>query len=93
MKKRDRTAEKEARAEAALERKTVNLPEGPLTVSELAEAIGEKPIAVIKFLMSDLGIMASMTQSLDPAACIAVTEGFGLVVGGSSDDEFEDEEE
>jgi translation initiation factor IF-2 len=76
-----------------LERKTVNLPEGPLTLSELSEIIDEKPVAIIKFLMSDLGVMASMTQSLDPATCIAVMEGFGLVVSGSDDDEFEDDEE
>lgn len=92
LKKRDRTAEKQAREDARLERKTVNLPEGAMTVSELAEIIDEKPVGIIKFLMSDLGIMASMTQTLDPATCIAVTEGFGYVVGGWDDDEFEDDE-
>ena len=65
---------------------------GPVTVSELAEIMDEKPVAVIKFLMTDLGVMAAMTQSLDPATCIAVAEGFGKIVGGSDDDEFEDEE-
>ena len=63
-----------------------------MTVSALADAIDEKPVGVIKFLMTDLGVMASMTQSLDPATCIAVAEGFGKIVGGSDDDEFEDEE-
>ena len=58
---------------------------GPLTVSELAEIIDEKPVGVIKFLMTDLGVMASMTQSLDPATCIAVVEGFGKIVGGAED--------
>ena len=62
-----------------------------MTVAELAEAIDEKPVGVIKFLMTDLGVMASMTQSLDPATCIAVAEGFGKIVGGSEDDEFDDE--
>ena len=62
-----------------------------MTVSDLAEAIDEKPVGVIKFLMTDLGVMASMTQSLDPATCIAVAEGFGKIVGGSEDDEFDDE--
>ena len=51
----------------------------------MAEIIDEKPIGVIKFLMSDLGVMASMTQSLDPATCVAVAEGFGMVVGGADD--------
>lgn len=63
---------------------------GPVTVSELAEIIDEKPVAIIKMLMTDLGVMASMTQSLDPATCIAVTEGFGKYVGGAED--FDDEE-
>jgi len=91
LKKRDRRAEKERKAEAAVERNTVDLPEGrSLTVSELAEIIDEKPIGVIKFLMTDLGVMASMTQSLDPATCVAVVEGFGKFVGGADDME-EDE--
>jgi hypothetical protein len=94
LKKRDRSSQKEARAERALERRTVQLPDHPITVSELADIIDEKPIGVIKFLMTDLGVMASMTQSLDPATCIAVAEGFGRTVGGEEDDEeFDDEEE
>lgn len=88
LRKRNRSAEKEARAEAALERKTVTLPAGPISVSELAEIIGEKPVALIKFLMTDLGVMASMTQTLDIATCLAVVDGFGLVLGG---DEYEED--
>jgi translation initiation factor IF-2 len=64
---------------------------GSLTVSELAELIDEKPVGVIKFLMTDLGVMASMTRSLDHATCVAVAEGFGMIVAGS-DDWDEDEE-
>mmetsp|Transcript_888 Transcript_888/g.1651 ORF Transcript_888/g.1651 Transcript_888/m.1651 type:complete len:844 (-) Transcript_888:45-2576(-) len=89
LRRRDRSAEKEAKAEAALERKTVLLPEGPISVSELADILDEKPVSVIKFLMTDLGVMASMTQSLDPATCIAVVEGFGRVIGG--DEEMDEE--
>mmetsp|Transcript_15157 Transcript_15157/g.43792 ORF Transcript_15157/g.43792 Transcript_15157/m.43792 type:complete len:824 (+) Transcript_15157:134-2605(+) len=93
LRKRDRTAEKEARAAAAEERRTVSLPDGPLTVAELADLIDEKPVSVIKLLMTDLGVMASMTQSLDPATCAAVVEGFGKIVGGADDedDEFDDD--
>ena len=72
-----------------------HLPEnsGPLTVQQLADSIDEKPVAVIKMLMTDLGVMASMTQNLDPATCIAVVEGFGKIVGGADDmdDELMDE--
>jgi translation initiation factor IF-2 len=62
-------------------------------VSQLAEIIDEKPVAVIKFLMIDLGVMASMTQNLDPATCIAVTEGFGKIVGSDEDDYDEDDDD
>jgi translation initiation factor IF-2 len=85
LKKRDRTSEKYARLEAALERKTVMLPDGPLSVIDLAEILEEKPVSVIKFLMTDLGVMASMTQNLDSATCVAVAEGFGKIVGGAED--------
>lgn len=47
-------------------------------------------MGVIKFLMTDLGVMAGMTQSLDPATCIAVAEGFGKVVGGPDTEEAEE---
>lgn len=60
-------------------------------MAQLADIIDEKPVAVIKFLMTDLGVMASMTQSLDPNTCVAVVEGFGMFVGGA-DDYDEDEE-
>ena len=46
---------------------------------------------MIKLLMSDLGVMASMTQNLDPATCVAVVEGFGKIVAGDDDDDWEDE--
>lgn len=65
---------------------------GPVSVSALADIIDEKPVAVIKFLMTDLGVMASMTQNLDPATCVAVAEGFGKIVAGE-DDEFDDDED
>lgn len=93
LRKRDRTAEKEAKLEAAEERRTVVIPEGPVSVSQLAEIIDEKPVAVIKFLMIDLGVMASMTQNLDQATCEAVAEGFGKIVGGSEDEEYDDEDD
>lgn len=65
-----------------------------MSVAALAEIIDEKPISVIKFLMTDLGVMASMTQNLDPSTAAAVVEGFGKIVAGANDyDEDEDEEE
>jgi Translation initiation factor IF-2, N-terminal region len=91
LKKRNRSADKAQKEEAALERKTVNLPEGPLLVTQLAEVIDEKPVAVIKFLMTDLGVFASMTQSLDPNTCKAVAEGFGKIVGGAEEEDDDDD--
>ena len=64
-----------------------------MTVSDLAELLDEKPVGVIKYLMTSLGIMASMTQSLDPATCIAVTEGLGYYVGDEEDLEDDEEDE
>jgi translation initiation factor IF-2 len=57
----------------------------------LAEIIDEKPVAIIKLLMTDLGVMASMTQSLDPMTCVAVVEGFGKIVSGADDEDFDNE--
>ena len=71
----------------------VFLNSGPVTVSELAELLDEKPVGIIKFLMTDLGVMASMTQSLDPATCVAVVEGFGKIVTSDDDDDDEDDED
>ena len=64
-----------------------------MSVAQLAELLDEKPVGVIKFLMTDLGVMASMTQNLDPATCIAVAEGFGRIVGGADEEDEEDEED
>lgn len=92
LRKRDRTAEREAKAEAAEERRTISLPEGPISVGALAELIDEKPVAIIKYLMTDCGVMASITQNLDPSTVQAVVEGFGKIIAGIGDDEDEDED-
>ena len=46
----------------------------------------EKPVGLIKYLMTDLGIMAGMTQTLDQPTCAAVVKGFGKIVFGSEED-------
>jgi translation initiation factor IF-2 len=65
----------------------------PMTVGELAEAIGETPVSVIKFLMTDLGVMAAVSQTLDVPSCEAVVEGFGKVIAGDDDDDYDDEDD
>jgi len=92
LKKRDRSRAQAMKEERAVERRTVYLTGEAMTVSALAEAMDEKPVGVIKFLMTDLGVMAGMTQTLDPVTCIAVAQGMGKFVAGI-DDEDEDEEE
>jgi len=90
LKKRDRSREQAMKEERSIERRTVYLSGESMTVSDLAEAMDEKPVGVIKFLMTDLGVMASMTQSLDPATCIAVAEGMGKYIAGLDEEADED---
>jgi len=95
LKKKNRAAEKEARMERAMERKRIVLPDVPQTVGQLSEILDEKPTALIKYLMVDLGVMASITQTLDVNTCAAVAQGFGRIVAGSDEDvdEYDDDEE
>lgn len=94
LKRRDRSKEKERRQLAAIERNTISLPDGPMTVGALADLMDEKPVTVIKFLMTDLGVMASMTQSLDPSTCEAVVEGLGYYLEDEDDfDDYEDDDD
>ena len=64
----------------------MRLVRGAITVAELAEIIDEKPVAIIKLLMTDFGVMATMTQNLDTPTCVAVVEAFGKIVGDGSDE-------
>jgi translation initiation factor IF-2 len=65
-----------------------------MSVGELAEALGETPVSVIKYLMTDLGVMAAVSQVVDNDTCEAVAEGFGKVVAGEDDeDEYDDEDD
>jgi translation initiation factor IF-2 len=94
LRKKDRSREKALKEERALERRTVVLPGTPMSVGELAEAIDETPVSVIKFLMTDLGVMAAVSQTLDSNTCEAVAEGFGKVVASEDDeDEYDDDED
>ncbi len=65
---------------------------GPLTVRELAELIGESPIAVIKTLMA-MGVMANINQTLDPetAALAAEEMGHRVLLPGEAPPEAEAE--
>lgn len=45
-----------------------------------------KPAEVVKYLMMDMGIMATVSQSIDYVTAKTVTEAFGRVVLGEGDD-------
>merc|ERR1712003_59928 len=89
LKKRNRYQEKQERLERAIERKKISLPEHALTVGQLSEILDEKPTAIIKYLMTDLGVMAGITQSLDVDTCVSAAKGFGRIVE-QSDEEIDE---
>jgi translation initiation factor IF-2 len=69
---------------------SLDINRGSMTVGQLSEILDEKPAAVIKFLMTDLGVMAAISQTLDHLTCVTVAQGFNRVVAGEGE---EDEEE
>ena len=50
----------------------------------------ESPIAIIKILMTDLGVMASITQTIDRDTTVAVVKALGKIVKGSEEDDGEE---
>ena len=63
---------------------------GPMTVGDLAEQLEVGAAAVVKDLMK-MGVMASITQTIDLETAITVAKGFeGVVVNA---DEVEEEED
>ena len=54
---------------------------GPITVGELAEQLGVGAAAVVKDLMK-MGVLASITQSIDVETAATIAEGFGAEVRG-----------
>lgn len=89
--KNKRRKEKEATVKP--EDLPVAVPEEPIAVQDLAALLGVKGTEVIKCLMLDLGVMATITQSIDPTTAKAVVEAFGRVVAGEDGQEEDEEEE
>jgi len=72
----------------------VVLVEDTYTVAELAEKLFVKNAELIKYLMMNMGVMATVTQSIDLDTCIAVAEAFGRTVSqDEEDDDYEDDED
>ena len=80
-----------------LERSSVALPASNIGVGVLADLMEEKVGGVVKFLMTDLGVLASATMSIDRETATKVVEGFGRMVKGNvydyDDYDSDDEEE
>jgi translation initiation factor IF-2 len=63
---------------------------GPITVGELASALEVGAAAVVKDLMK-MGVLASMTQSIDLETAITIAEGFGAEVNAEGGDGGDDD--
>ncbi len=55
----------------------VVIDEPTLTIAQLAERMDERAGEIIKYLMLNMGVMATITQSIDADTAIAVAEAFG----------------
>lgn len=60
----------------------VRLPGPTVVVSDLAEMMEVRPAEVLKHLMLDLGIMATITQSIDSDTARQVAYNFEVEVRG-----------
>jgi translation initiation factor IF-2 len=58
----------------------VQITAATISVEALAAAMDAKPAEVIKYLMINMGIMATITQSVDAESAVVVAEAFGKKV-------------
>jgi translation initiation factor IF-2 len=75
--------------------KAIVLPEsGSIQIVVLANMMEVGAGEVIKHLMMNMGVMASMTQNIDNAVARSVCQAFGKAVAGDEEDEdFDDEDD
>jgi len=85
---RERERQREHRAEGAKVIRDVVVPE-TITVSELANRMAERGGVVVKKLM-ELGVMATITQSIDADTAELVVQEFGHRVKRVSESDIED---
>ena len=72
----------------------VVLPEsGSVQIVELARMMEIGAGEVVKHLMLNMGIMASMTQSIDNGVARSICEAFGKKVAADSEDDSEEDDE
>ena len=91
--RRDRTKARNAKYNSPIDRGIV-LPEGSLIqIIELARLMEVGGGEVVKHLMINMGIMASMTQNIEISIAKKVIEAFGKKLAGDGDDEEDDEDD
>ncbi|CAM9978364.1 unnamed protein product [Scytosiphon promiscuus] len=71
----------------------VRLPDPTIVVSELAEMMEVRPTEVLKHLMLDLGIMATITQSIDADTARQVASNFEVEVDDGTNPYFDVDDE
>jgi len=70
----------------------VQLPEGPIQVSALAELLDISASDIVRYLMMNVGVLTTMNQSVENKLARDIVVSFGGVLVGDSADEAEDEE-
>jgi len=63
-----------------------------LTIAQLSEKMDVRAGELIKYLMVSMGVMATITQSIDAETAVTVAEAFGRVVRREGEEEEEGED-
>jgi translation initiation factor IF-2 len=93
--RRDRQKARSAARYPVME-KSIELPEsGPIQIVQLATLMDVGAGEVVKHLMLNMGIMASMTQNIDTSVARKICEAFGKRVKGdpTDEDDMDDDED
>jgi small GTP-binding protein len=91
--RRDRTKARNAKYNTPVDR-GITLPEGSLIqIIELARLMEVGGGEVVKHLMINMGIMASMTQSIEISVAKKVIDAFGKKLAGDEEEEEDDEDD
>lgn len=90
--RRDRTKARNERFNPKVD-KGIELPDGPIQVMELAGLMDVGGGEIVKHLMMNMGIMSSMTQSIDSAVAKSVVLAFGKTLAGADQEDGEGEDD
>ena len=77
-----------------MESSKVLLPDVPkISLNDIAELLDEKAGSVVKFCMTDLGMLVAANVEVDRSTACTIVEGFGKLPVSSLDDGYDDDEE